>query len=63
MGFRRFLSGGADDETRTRDLSITNRLHYHCATSAMRVKSATERLRCQCDFWLLGKFAFAVGSN
>ena len=25
---------GADDETRTRDLSITNRLHYHCATSA-----------------------------
>lgn len=58
MRFRRLLRGGADDEIRTRDLSITNRLHYHCATSAMRGKVATERLRCQCDFWLLLDFAF-----
>jgi hypothetical protein len=29
----------------------------------MGVKVATERLRCQCDFWLLGEFAFVVGSN
>lgn len=26
--------GGADGENRTRDLPITNRLHYRCATSA-----------------------------
>lgn len=29
----------AEDGIRTRDLSITNRLHYHCATSAfLRIK-------------------------
>ncbi len=63
MSFRRILSGRADDETRTRDLSITNRLHYHCATSAMGMKPCHRAFALPMRFLAIGGLRLRGGSE